>query len=65
MQELKELRAVGLRTFEEAEEFEADKRRQQGVQNKPQEWSYHSAPHLAQEEPSGIVQVQLAYPRPQ
>lgn len=56
---------MGLRTFEEAEEFEADKRRQQGVQNKPQEWSYHSAPHLAQEEPSGIVQVQLAYPRPQ
>lgn len=52
-----ELREAGVRTFEEAEEFEAERRKQQGAQGKGLDWAPRSVSHLGLEEPSTIAQV--------
>lgn len=57
LKELRELRAAGVRTFEEAEEHEARKRKQGDTGRPPMDWQQRFASRLGAEEPSAASLV--------
>lgn len=57
MQELREMRAAGVRTFEDAEEYEAEKRKHTAESGRSGEWSHRPSLQVGMEDTSTAVQV--------
>ena len=57
LQELKEMRQAGVRTFEDAEEYEAEKRKHTAEPGKSGEWPHRPSLQVGMEDTSMAAQV--------